>query len=261
MSDGLMPGDLSAETRTALRRQVLTLADSKRILGLRYSDWLLGAPSIETGIAASSMAQDEWGHARLLYAMLKDFGEDPSAAEHERTPAEYANVSVLDEPFSDWAGFIMAQTIVDGALTIALEGLAEGRYESARARIPKMLGEEEFHRDMGLAWLRSLGRGTEEARARLAAAGSWALPRTLAWLAPADDAYGSLVEAGLAAPAASLLERFEERFSPTLGSIGVDVPEPAAQDWDPVRGRSAGAPDDEVVSRARGDLNRALLVE
>ena len=261
MSDGLLPDDLGPETRAALRRQVVTLADSKRILGLRYSDWLLGAPSIETGIAASSMAQDEWGHARLLYAMLKDFGEDPAAAEHERSPAEYANVSVLDEPFSDWAGFVMAQTVVDGALTIALEGLGEGLYESARSRIPKMLGEEEFHRDMGLAWLRSLGRGTEEARGRLAQAGRWALPRTLAWLAPTDDAYAALVAAGLAAPGDTLLDRFHDRFSPTLESIGVQIPEPAAQDWDPVRGRSAGAPDDEVVSRARGDLNRALLVE
>jgi phenylacetate-CoA oxygenase PaaI subunit len=259
--DGLRPADLDPKTRAALRRHIVTLADTKRILGLRYSDWLLGAPSIETGIAASSMAQDEWGHARLLYAMLKDFDEDPSAAEHERSAEEYANVSVLDDPFSDWAGFVMAMAIVDGALTIALEGLSEGRYESARARLPKMLGEEEFHRDMGLAWLRSLGGGTEEARARLAEAGTWALPRTLAWLAPADAAYAALVEAGLAAPGDALLARFRERFGPTLESIGVPIPEPAARDWDEGRGRSAGAPDEEVVSRARGDLNRALMVE
>ena len=85
MSEALRADDLGPEVRAALRRQVLTLADSKRILGLRYSDWLLGAPSIETGIAASSMAQDEWGHARLLYSMLKDFGEDPTTTEHERS--------------------------------------------------------------------------------------------------------------------------------------------------------------------------------
>ena len=207
------------------------------------------------------MAQDEWGHARLLYAMLKDFGEDPSAVEHDRSREEYANVSVLDDPFSDWAGFVMAMTIVDGALTLALEGLAEGRYESARSRIPKMLGEEEFHRDMGLAWLRSLGKGAPEARERLRRAGSWALPRTLAWLAPDDGAYGLLVDAGLAAPRERLLRRFRDQYGPTLESIGVEIPTPAAQDWDAARGRSAGAPDEEVVSRARGDLNRALLVE
>jgi hypothetical protein len=47
----------------ALRDLILTLADSKRLLGLRYSDCMLGAPTLEAGIAASSMAQDEWGHA------------------------------------------------------------------------------------------------------------------------------------------------------------------------------------------------------
>lgn len=261
MSDALRADDLTPDVRAALRRQIVTLADSKRILGLRYSDWLLGAPSIETGIAASSMAQDEWGHARLLYSMLKDFGEDPSAAEHERPREEYTNVSVLDDPFSDWAGFVMAMTVVDGALTLALEGFAEGRYETARSRIPKMLGEEEFHRDMGLAWLRSLGGGAQEAKDRLRQAGSWALPRTLAWLAPDDETYGLLVDADLAASRDTLLGRFRDRYGPTMASIGVDIPEPAAQDWDAARGRSAGAPDEEVIARARGDLNRALMVE
>jgi 1,2-phenylacetyl-CoA epoxidase catalytic subunit len=56
--------------RPLLRSLILTLADTKRLLGIRYSDWMLGAPTLETGIAASSMAQDEWGHSRLTYALL-----------------------------------------------------------------------------------------------------------------------------------------------------------------------------------------------
>ena len=62
--------ELSDDARAALRSLILTLADSKRVLGLRYSDRMLGAPTLEAGIAASSMAQDEWGHARLTYALL-----------------------------------------------------------------------------------------------------------------------------------------------------------------------------------------------
>ncbi len=78
---------MSEEARVALERFILGLADGKRLLGVRYSDWLLGAPSIESGIAMSSMCQDEWGHARLLYAMLKELGLDPMRVEHER-PAD-----------------------------------------------------------------------------------------------------------------------------------------------------------------------------
>ena len=72
MSDVLNVASLDAPTRAALERHILRLADSKRLMGIRYSDWTLGAPSVETGIAMSSMTQDEWGHARLLYSMLKE---------------------------------------------------------------------------------------------------------------------------------------------------------------------------------------------
>ena len=261
MSASVSVADLDDRTRAALRRHLLALADSKRLLGLRYSDWLLGAPSIETGIAASSMAQDEWGHARLLYAMLKDFDEDPSAVEHDRPREAYANVPVLDTPFSDWAGFVVAAVVVDGALSVALEGFAEGRYESARARVPKMLSEEAFHRDLGLAWLKRLANGTDEARARIREAARFALPATLAWLAPDDDAHAALVEAHLTAPAGALLQRFRDRVGGALEAAGIEIPAPDTREWDAVRGRGPGAPEQEVVERARGDLNRALLVE
>ena len=48
---------IAPEPRQALRDLILALADSKRILGIRYADWVLGAPELEASIAASSMAQ------------------------------------------------------------------------------------------------------------------------------------------------------------------------------------------------------------
>ena len=261
MSDIVNAADLGDETRAALRRHILSLADTKRILGLRYSDWLLGAPSIETGIAASSMSQDEWGHARLLYAMLKDFGEDPTGVEHDRGAERYCSAPALDSAFSDWAGFVAAMVVVDGALTTALEGFAEGRFEQARSRVPKMLAEEEFHRDMGMAWLRRLIAGSDEARGRIRDAVRWALPGTLAWMAPNDASFAALVEAGLTAPREMLLDRFEAVYGDALQAAGADAMEPDFTGWDETRGRGAGAPAEEVVERARGDRNRALLVE
>jgi len=127
--------------RGALRRHILTLADSKRLLGIRYSDWVLGAPSLESNIAAASMAQDEWGHARLLYALLKGVGESPREIEHERPAEAYASVDELDSPLEDWAEVVAAMVVVDGVLTAALASFAAGSYEPARARIPKMITE------------------------------------------------------------------------------------------------------------------------
>ncbi|MBW3535131.1 MAG: phenylacetate-CoA oxygenase subunit PaaI [Gemmatimonadetes bacterium] len=255
--------ELDAPVREALRRHILTLADTKRLLGIRFSDWLLGAPSIETGIAASSMAQDEWGHARLLYAMLKDFGDDPVEVEHERPPEAYASLDVLDEELGDWADVVAAMVVVDGALATALEGFAEGRYEQARGRVPKMLAEEEFHRDLGHAWVRRLAAGTDASKARIGEAIAAMLPRTLAWLAPDDATFGRLVEAGLTASPDALERRFGESVASVLAHTDVDpgAVEADRSGWDETRGRGPGRPSTDAVERARGDRNRALFVE
>ena len=256
-------GGLDDATRAALKRLVTSLADTKRLMGIRYSDWLLGAPSIETGIAASSMAQDEWGHARLLYAMLKEFGDDPVTAEHDRAAEAYANLGALDHPFPDWAAVIAGMVVVDGAVTVALGAFSEGTFEPASSRCPKMVAEEEFHHSLGTAWFRRLAASSsDEAKGLLRAATDVMLPVCLAWLGASDAAATSLVDAGVTAPGAEQVARFRDRVRDVLDAIGVDVDavEPAGE-WDPVRGRGPGQPDDEAVARARGDLNRALFVE
>ena len=247
----------------ALPRHILSLADTKRILGIRYSDWLLGAPSIETGIAASSMAQDEWGHARLLYAMLKDFGFDPFEVEHDRPGDRYYSAPGLDRPLEDWAALIAAVTVVDGALEAALQSFGNGNFELARTRIPKMLAEEEFHRAFGDAWFRQLAEAGGEAKEKLTEAVTGMLPSTLAWLAPSDSDYESLVEAGFVDPAGDVRARFEAHFRPLAALVGIDMDqvEPEEEGWDPVRRRGPGAPLEEAVERARGDRNRSLFVE
>ena len=249
--------------RDGLRRSVLSLADGKRLMGIRYSDWLLGAPSLETSIAASSMAQDEWGHARLLYSMLKDFGMDPAAVEHERAATAYASPDALDEPLDDWAAVVAACIVVDGALSVALEGFSEGAYAPARLRMPKMLAEETFHHDLGVAWFRKLASGSEEARVRLRDSVLSMLGRMLAWLMPADQAGEAQAASGLVPEGPVLRLRFEGRYGELFSLVDIDVTtaQPEREGWDAGRGRGPGHPDEESVKRARGDLNRMLLVE
>jgi ring-1,2-phenylacetyl-CoA epoxidase subunit PaaC len=254
---------LSDDQRSALARLILSLADGKRMLGIRYSDWLLGAPSLEGGIAMSSMCQDEWGHARLLYAMLKDLGHDPTVVEHERSAAEYANPCALDGDFSDWAGAVAAILLMDGALTVAIQAFSEGGFEKAKTRGPKMVAEETFHHDMGAAWFRRFAGATDEARGRLQTAARSELPRILAWLDPQDGPARSLVEAGLMLDGAELVKRYEAEVGHLIGLIGVELSsiEADRSDWDVRRGRGPGEPSEDAVERARGDRNRMLLVE
>lgn len=263
MSDFLDVDALDDPTRAALRRHVVSLADTKRLMGIRYSDWLLGAPTIETGIAASSMAQDEWGHARLLYAMLKDLGEDPTPVEHDRADAEYANMSALDEPFPDWAAVVAAMVVIDPAITVALGSFAEGTFEAATSRCPKMLAEEEFHRALGDAWYRRLAASdSDEARSLLDAATRSMLPVAMAWVGADDEALRSLEAAGIVGSAATRRSTYRDAVRDVLALAGVDVDAvDLPEGWDADRGRGPGHPTDDAGERARGDRNRALFVE
>ena len=51
-----------------------SLADNKYVLGRRYAEWCTGAPMLESAVAAAAMAQDELGHARSFYPLLRGFG-------------------------------------------------------------------------------------------------------------------------------------------------------------------------------------------
>jgi ring-1,2-phenylacetyl-CoA epoxidase subunit PaaC len=250
-------------TRSGLKRLILTLADSKRLMGIRYSDWVVGAPSIEAGIAVSSMAQDEWGHARLIYAMLKDLDVDPREVEYTRPAEDYASVDVLDVPFADWAAVVAGMVLVDGAITVALDGFCRGIFDPACSRIPKMLSEEEFHRSLGVAWYKRLaGSASEEAKSLLRRATEEALPVLLRWLSTPDEVGSRLAASGLTDAGEAQVGAFRDGVRAMVAAVGVDVDAvEAARGWDDRRGRGPGHPEEEAVERARGDRNRMLFVE
>jgi len=209
------------------------------------------------------MAQDEWGHARLLYAMLKKQGFDPFEVEHTRPAGRYYSAPALDRPFGDWADFTAAVVVVDGALAVALESFAAGSFALARTRVPKMLAEEEYHRRFGTAWFARLAEAGGDARARLNESALAMLPSTLAWLLPGDDVYDGLAAEGRVWEAARVRERCEDRLAATLARAGITLADvdPARDGWDADRRRGPGAPGEEAVERARGDRNRDLFVE
>ncbi len=268
--------ELADDARGALRSLILSLADSKRVLGLRYSDRMLGAPTLEAGIAASSMAQDEWGHARLTYALLGDFGDDPKALEHERPAAEYRSHPALDAGFESWSDFIACILLIDTALAVQYGALAEGRYVPALNRVQKMLDEERFHFQYAAGWVRRMA-AVPEVRDDLAASLGRYLPQALQWLG--DDAGAAskrLVDEGLVSVGPSdLRARFLARVVPLLADAGLAEGLGLTRDggewtisgglswdgWDEATRRSGGSLDEETASRARGDKNRALLMD
>lgn len=256
--------ELDAETLEQVRDLILVLADSKRLLGYRYAEWMLGAPELETGIACSSMAQDEWGHARLLYALLKSFDEDVEALEHGREADAYRNMAVLDRVPGGWPETVALMVLADGALTVQFEALGESSYEPLRQRVEKLLDEEGFHAAHGAAWFRRLANGTDASREALREAVEKMLPPVLEWFGPEGGRAERLRDAGVVEHGGGALrQRLVDRVAPLLELLGVDPPgEPAFDGFDEARRRSGGdGPDEETIRRIRGDRNRAFLLD
>jgi ring-1,2-phenylacetyl-CoA epoxidase subunit PaaC len=257
---------LDSGTAAAVRDLILVLADTKRLLGYRYAEWMLGAPELETGIACSSMAQDEWGHARLLYALLKEFGDDVERLEHGREPADYHNMDVLDEPVETWPDLVALMVLADGAVTSQIAALRGSSYMPLRQRVEKVLEEERFHAAHGAAWLRRLASASDPSRAAVASSLERVLSPVLAWFGPATDRAAALEEAGVVGEAGpALRDRFLAQVRPLLEQAGVEWGSertPDLEGFDEARRRGRpGGPDEATVQRIRGDRNRAFLMD
>ena len=231
------------------RDLILALADSKRLLGMRYAEWILGAPALEAGIACASMAQDEWGHGRLLYALLKDFGDDVEKLEHGRDAGEYRNIELLDDSPESWPDLVIINALVDTALSVQLDALRNAEHAPLRQRVGKILDEEEFHAAHGAAWLKRIAGASPETKQLVQQAVDRTLPVILRWFGPQGDA---------------LRVDFLQRVQPLLASAGITAKaaQPDFTNFDEASRRSHNrGPDAATIARIRGDKNRAFLMD
>src|SRR3989442_12584638 len=78
---------------------VLSIADNKQMLGLRYAEWATRAPSLEADIAAAAMGLDDLGQSRVLYDCLEPLGADPRGPERESNRGSLRNLAYFDQPW------------------------------------------------------------------------------------------------------------------------------------------------------------------
>jgi len=217
----------SPAAQDALFQLVARLADNKYFLGRNYAEWCSGAPTLESAVAAAAMAQDELGHARALYPLLKTLAPQPAEADPELEPetrTHFLRLSLLDQPFGDWMDFVAANFLTDTALTVVFEAAQSSTYEALAGRSRKVLQEEQLHATHGDAWVRRLAheggavRGACEAALRR----NWA--ETLCWFGPAGGAE-PLQSAGiLDAGPDTLRTRFLAKVGPILTAEKLNVP-------------------------------------
>ena len=219
---------------------ILSVADNKQMLGLRYAEWATRAPSLEADIAAAAMGLDDLGHSRVLYGCLEPLGADPRGADRETDAASLRSLQYFDEPWTEWAQFVAANAILDTAFTVMIEACVDGSVEVLQHRLRKMLMEERYHFLHGRSWLKS-GVDPEPLNE------AWR--EAIEWFGPPDGETAAFHQEGrLSMGPTELRSRLEEKLETEAPALRLDW-----KVWDPVRRRSRpGAIDDPTFAMLRG---------
>jgi ring-1,2-phenylacetyl-CoA epoxidase subunit PaaC len=258
--------------RRGFKAALLACADTKLLLGYHYGEWTFGAPALEAAIAACSMGQDELGHARLLHGQLDHFfGLTQEALVEERTGKDFANIAFLDRPFGSWADLVVANALVDLAVTLETASFRGSSLGALRRVVDKMIQEEKFHDEHGRAWLRLAAARSPASRESIAAAIRAALPSVLAFFGdPAAGHDRELLETRIKTVADADVRRdFLERLERLVQAAGFPAGSAAPggdlwgdadridwRTWDPDRRRVGPAgPADELLDHLSGAKN------
>jgi len=192
--------ELGQAEREALGGVIASLADNKAALGRRYGEWAVSAPTLESAVAAAAMAQDELGHARATYPLLKQLGLE--VRDDEDRLEIGGCMPVLASELPSWPAFVAVNLVVDGMLTAFVRACEDSAFVPLAQRARKILQEEGSHAVHARAWARRLARD-EQLRPEFEAALHECREQADAW--PAEHDLGLLAAAGLvAADAASL---------------------------------------------------------
>jgi ring-1,2-phenylacetyl-CoA epoxidase subunit PaaC len=138
------PSPLPADAYEAL----LALADDELIIGHRHSEWLGLSPFLEEDLTLSSIAQDEFGHARGLYALIwPGWGERLSGV--TRRPAtQWRSCALVEAIGQPWELSLVRHFLYDLAETFRWSGLVDqfaSGVDGLFALAQTALAEERFH--------------------------------------------------------------------------------------------------------------------
>jgi 1,2-phenylacetyl-CoA epoxidase catalytic subunit len=193
-ADLAMVTSLDPALRKPMFALLSSLADNKYVLGRRYAEWCTGAPMLESAVAAAAMAQDELGHARSFYPLLRGFPAGRDITQMEEKGWQQRSTSAmacLDQRFSTWSDFLAANLLIDTALSVLFFAATESAYEPLRQRARKIVQEEAGHWVHGAGWLRRSPPGLSRALA-----GMW--DDAFTWFGQSNDpVVAPLAAAGL----------------------------------------------------------------
>ncbi len=153
-----------------LYRYILSLGDNSMILGHRLSELCGHGPTLETDIALTNISLDLFGEVRNYFqyaAKVKADGSTEDDIAHQRGSRAFYNLILLEQPNTNFAYVIARQFLFDVFHKLNLQALTKSTDKQLSAIAVKSLKEATYHVRFSSDWVKRLGDGTEESRAKM----------------------------------------------------------------------------------------------
>ncbi|MES2620142.1 MAG: 1,2-phenylacetyl-CoA epoxidase subunit PaaC [Bacteroidota bacterium] len=209
----------------ALKDLLYKMADDALIIGHRNSEWTGIGPMLEEDLAFSSMAQDKIGHAVALYKILHEvLGEaDPDTLGFKREEKDFKCCQFIEQPIGEYDFSIVRQFLFDHAEHIRYELLTQSSFQPLAQLAKKIRGEIKYHVMHADTFIKQLGNGTEESKARLQSSLNHAWPFALG-IFEKSEFESALIEAEVFVGEDELKKRWLLKISPVLESANLKIP-------------------------------------
>ena len=210
----------------AIKELIFKIADDAMILGHRNSEWTGIGPTLEEDIAFSSMSQDKIGHAYQLYKILHEqYGEaSPDELAFKRDEKAFKSCHFVEIPTTDYAFSLVRHFLFDYADALRFEALQNSSVESLKQLANKVKGEIKYHTMHANVWVKMLGQGNEESKARMQTAINEAMPYALGIFEPSENE-AELIEAGVYTNEEKLKEQWLNNISELIEKSGLKMPD------------------------------------
>ncbi len=185
----------------ALRDFLLAFADDEHLAGQQHTEWIGVAPFLEEDLAFSSIAQDELGHAAMLYELVLELDMiEPTDSAIDgiafgRPPIAFRSSALSEYTTTDWSEALVRHWLYDEAERLRWRNVSASAYAPLAQAAGRAMPEEEFHRRHAAALIEPLLAG-RNAATRLQAALDRLLPLVPTVLAAVDHE-DELVGAGV----------------------------------------------------------------
>lgn len=201
---------------------LLALADDALVLGHRHVQWTGVAPHLEEDLAFTSIGLDAMGHALVWYRLAAELtGRDADELALGRPPERFRCCALVERPDGDWAFTIVRHWLADTAETARLEWLGSSAWRPLADAAAAPLREQSWHLRHAQEWMDRLVAGPDEARERLAAALTAALPEAAGLFAPSVGETELVADGTLATPSATALARWRAARAAELVDWGL----------------------------------------